>query len=181
MNERIEINTTDLLLRDFVREDWPAIHEYASDPEVVRYDLWGPNSEEQTREFVDSTIRARQTRPRTSFDLAVTLRQTGQLIGGGSIRIRDQPRRVGDIGYVLHKAHWGRGLGTQVARGLVGFGFETLRLYRIWATCHVENIGSANVLTRAGMRQEGLLRGHHYKDGVGEDSKLFAVLASDVR
>jgi len=38
----LKLPTKRLLLREFVFEDWTAMHEYASDPEVVRWALFGP-------------------------------------------------------------------------------------------------------------------------------------------
>jgi len=38
-----------VLLRDFEQADWQAVHSYASDPEVVRYMDWGPNTEDETK------------------------------------------------------------------------------------------------------------------------------------
>lgn len=175
------IETTDLTLREFVPDDWGAVHAYAQDPEVVRYELWGPNDEEQTLAFIGSAIRAQAEVPRRAFELAVTLRTTGELIGGAGLRIRDTTHREADIGYALHRSHWRKGLGTQVARGFVRFGFERLGLHRIWATCHCENVASAKVLARAGMRQEGRLRAHRFQRGAWQDSLLFAILETDPR
>lgn len=42
------IQTERLILREFVKEDFTLIHIYASDPEVVRFQPWGPNSEGDT-------------------------------------------------------------------------------------------------------------------------------------
>lgn len=33
----IPLETQRLILRDFVESDWPIVHKYASDREVVRY------------------------------------------------------------------------------------------------------------------------------------------------
>ncbi len=156
-------------------------HSYARDPEVVGYELWGPNTEAETRVFVESAIRSRREAPRLAYELEVTLRGTGELIGGAGIRIRDMTHREGDIGYVIRPSLWRQGLGTQVGRGLVQFGFNRLRLHRIGATCHIENIASASVLKRAGMMQEGTLRSHKFRRGVWADSLLFAVLETDER
>lgn len=175
------LETADLALREFVPSDWEAVHAYAQDPDVVRYELWGPNTEVQTIAFVNEAIRGRAEDPRRSFELAITLKSTGQLIGGAGLRIRNATHREADIGYALHKAHWGQGLGTQAARGLVRFGFERLGLHRIWATCHCENVASAKVLARAGLRQEGTLRAHRLQRGAWRDSLLFAIVETDPR
>jgi ribosomal-protein-alanine N-acetyltransferase len=48
--------TERLLLREFQRTDWREVHEYASDPQVVRFMSWGPNTEEETRGFILRSI-----------------------------------------------------------------------------------------------------------------------------
>jgi [ribosomal protein S5]-alanine N-acetyltransferase len=61
-----------LILRDFVESDWPAVHQYASDREVVRYLTFGPNSEEDTKSFLQREISLQGEEPRQHFALAVT-------------------------------------------------------------------------------------------------------------
>lgn len=52
----IPLETQRLILRDFVESDWQAVHQYASDREVVRYLTFGPNSEEDTENFLQKEI-----------------------------------------------------------------------------------------------------------------------------
>ncbi|WP_367616930.1 GNAT family N-acetyltransferase [Curtobacterium flaccumfaciens] len=48
----------------------------------------------------------------------------------------------------------GRGLGTDLARGLLTAAFDTLRLRRVAASCNADNVASARVLEKNGMRRE---------------------------
>lgn len=50
-------------LRELRQTDWQAVHRYASLEIVSRYQPWGPNSEEETRQYVDEVLRdaARKT------------------------------------------------------------------------------------------------------------------------
>ncbi len=62
---------------------------------------------------------------------------------------------------------------------MLGFGFRTLRLHRIYATCDPRNIGSAKVLEKVGMQKEGRMRENlKLKDG-WRDSLLYSVLEQD--
>ena len=38
--------------------DWERVHEWASRPEVCRYQVWGPNSPDETRAFVAAAVAA---------------------------------------------------------------------------------------------------------------------------
>jgi RimJ/RimL family protein N-acetyltransferase len=58
----------------------------------------------------------------------------------------------------------------------VGFGFETLALHRISATCDVDNVASARVLEKLGMKREGHIRHTARRKGEWRDSYLYAIL-----
>ena len=110
------METERLLLRDFVVEDWRAVHEYGSDPEVVRYLPWGPNTEEDSRDFIRRSIAIQKEDPRRRFEIGIVLKEEGRLIGGCGIRENNSTLREGNLGYVLKKDYWGRGIATEAAR-----------------------------------------------------------------
>ena len=116
------------------------------------------------RRYVPGTAASR---PRTKYQLAVTLKSTDQLIGNCGVRLAEEGSQVGDIGYELSPGHWGRGYATEAARAIMAFGFETLHLHRIWAECIAENTRSARVLEKLGMQLEGRLREHTFLRAAG--------------
>ena len=175
----VTIETERLILREFRRDDWESVHEYAVDPEVYHYMPWGPNSEDETRAFVERAIASRHQDPRLHFELAVTTRERGHLIGGAGIRAADESFHVADMGYCLRRDVWGLGLGTEVSRGLIGFGFDRLGLHRIWATCDTRNERSARVLERSGMELEGTMRDDTWLRGQWRSSRLYSILESE--
>src|SRR5262245_16906139 len=140
---------------------------------------WGPNTEEETRAFIGGAMRSRQASPRLHYDLAVALAESDAVIGGCRIWIESPEHRDGSIGYSLTRACWGRGYATEVAQGLLQFGFETLGLHRIWAIVEPENTASARVLEKVGMQREGRLRDHRYAKGRWRDSGVYAALAPE--
>ena len=175
----VALETPRLVLREFCDGDAPAVQEYAGDVEVVRYLDWGPNSAEETAQFLAVARGARDAVPRTAYHLAIALSATGRLIGGCRIEIRSAANGSGDVGYVLDRRHWGQGYATEATRALVGFGFNRLALHRTWATCDVDNRASARVLEKLGMRREGHLRQNARRRGEWRDSYLYAILAPE--
>ena len=79
---RLPLVTERLCLRDARADDFAAVHRYASDPEVTRFMLWGPNGAEATQEFLERTLAAANTQPRSDFGLLVEERAKGAVIGG---------------------------------------------------------------------------------------------------
>ncbi len=165
-----------LLLRNFVAEDLPAVLDYSADPEVVRFLLWGPNDEAQTRVFIEHAVAQAAMPSRQAYTLAVVRKADGRLIGACDLRIHSVEDREGDIGYVFSREAWGQGYATEAARTVIEAGFRQLGLHRIYATCDPENIASARVLEKSGMQREGHLRQHKLAKGRWRDSLLYAVL-----
>jgi RimJ/RimL family protein N-acetyltransferase len=181
VTRHLPIKTPRLVLREIADEDASAVHAYASDAAVVRHLDWGPNTAEDTARFLDIVRTARDAIPRTAYHLAIVLRAPDRLIGGCRIEIRNAASGNGDIGYVLARDAWGQGYATEATRALLTFGFQSLALHRIWATCDVENSMSARVLDKIGMRREGELRHAVRRRGEWRDSYLYAILEPEWR
>jgi RimJ/RimL family protein N-acetyltransferase len=181
LTRHLPIKTPRLLLRDIADGDAPAIHAYASDAAVVRHLDWGPNTADDTARFLAAARAARDAVPRIAYHLAIALRAADQVVGGCRIEIRSAASGSGDIGYVLAPGVWGQGYATEATRALLTFGFQSLALHRIWATCDVENRASMRVLEKLGMEQEGLLRQNVRRKGEWRDSYLYAILEPDWR
>lgn len=63
MEQYIPLTTERLVLREFEESDWQAVHEYASDPEVVAYVTFGPNTEQESKDFISRVINAQKEQP----------------------------------------------------------------------------------------------------------------------
>jgi RimJ/RimL family protein N-acetyltransferase len=173
-----ELRTERLLLRDFLASDFEFVHAYASDPEVVRYMDWGPNTEADTRAFLERSLAPSTAEQRTNFELAVIDTHSNTLLGGAGLHV-DASGIQAMIGYCFARAAWGRGIATEASAALVQFGFHDLGLHRIWAGCDSENHRSRRVLEKLGMRQEGHLRENVFVRSAFRDTLLFAVLQQE--
>lgn len=142
-----------LSFRDFTPADIPDVHNYTADPLVSQWSIWGPDTLEQTTSSIEYAARAHLNEHRTSYTLADVLE--GRAIGSVSIWITDESNRNGELGYTFHRAHWGKGYATEAVDQLLTFGFPTLGLQRIAATCHPENQGSTRVLEKNGFPSKG--------------------------
>ena len=167
-----------LLLREFSDEDFQAVHAYASDPDIVRFMTWGPNSEAETREFLKCAKTHAEANPRLQFGLAVVRHASGDLIGSIGLHV-DGSNAM--LGFCYARSAWGQGYATEAAQILLDFGFGSLGLHRIWADCDSENAVSVRVLQKLGMRQEGHLRGDCKIRGEWRDTLIFAILDNEWR
>ncbi|MDW0113460.1 GNAT family protein [Sporosarcina saromensis] len=168
-----------VLLREMEEEDWVDVHHYASQEKVCQYQPWGPNTEQDSKDFVMQVLRDATKDSRERFVFAILLRENGKMIGAGEITKQDHTNRVGEIGYIIHPAYWGSGYATETANALLTFGFRQLKFHRIFATCDPRNIGSSRVLEKVGMTLEGRLREVLLLRDGWRDSLLYSVLEQE--
>jgi RimJ/RimL family protein N-acetyltransferase len=133
------IETGRLLLRIPTLVDAAAIfNSYAQDTEVTRYLTWQPHKNiQETEGFLSACIAA--WGDDTRFSYIITLKEGGEVIGMMEIRINDFKA---DVGYVLSRQHWVKGMATEALRSLVEWALEQESIYRVWALCDVENLAS---------------------------------------
>lgn len=167
-----------MILREFKEDDLEEVHEYASDPEVTKYMVWGENSKEQSREFTAESIKEQKGEVRKNYDLAITLK-SNRLIGACGIDDIKLRNKKGELGYCLNKKYWGKGYATETAEALLKLGFDDLELHRIHARCDTRNKKSEKVLERIGMKREGVLREHKMIDGRWRSSYIYSILKSE--
>jgi ribosomal-protein-alanine N-acetyltransferase len=172
----LSLTTDRLVLRDFKMSDLQRVHRYASDPEVVKFMEWGPNTVDESRDFIRMTIRLQRDNPRRQFDLAIVRKAENCLIGGCGLYMTSPHNREAFIGYCLSRDSWGQGYATETAKILLTFGFSQLKLHRIFATCDPANLASAKVLEKSGMQLEGRLRENKLIGKKWRDSLLYSIL-----
>ncbi len=168
--------TERLLLRDFVADDWPAVLAYQRDPRYLRLYEWAARSEADVRAFVAMFIAHQQEQPRARFQLAVTLRADGRLIGNCGIRLAAPGSHRAEIGYELAPDEWGHGYATEAARAMVQFGIAQLGVTRLEAWTVADNAASARVLVKLGFVEEGRLPNYHYYKGRYWDAVVFGLV-----
>jgi ribosomal-protein-alanine N-acetyltransferase len=172
----MHLRTERLVLRDYVAEDWPAVLAYQRNPLYLRYYEWEDRTAEEAQEFVQMFLDQQRETPRTKFQLAITLKSGGRLIGSCGIRLQSAGGREADIGYEINPDYWSNGYATEAARAMVEFGFTKLGFHRISSWCVADNVASASVLEKLGMRLEGRLRENEFYKGRWWDTLLYAIL-----
>ncbi|MBE2222030.1 MAG: GNAT family N-acetyltransferase [Anaerolineae bacterium] len=177
----MELSTAHLNLREFRENDWPAILAYQQDPRYLQYYAWTERTAADVQAFVQMFLDFQIAQPRTKFQLAIVLKETGQLIGNCGLRLKSADAFEADIGYELSPKYWGKGYATEAAQAMVNLGFTQFGLHRITTHCLAENIGSARVLEKVGMQFEGRLRENEFFKGRYWDTLLYATLEREWR
>jgi RimJ/RimL family protein N-acetyltransferase len=148
------ITTPRLVLRRPKPSDAVAKYEYGRDPEVARYMDWARHGNlSDAVAFIEGATSRWQSGEEYSW--AITVKPEDRAIGSVACRVRGH---AVDLGYVLSRDCWGRGYATEAAKAVFEWAASVEGVYRIWATCDVENAASVRVLEKLGMSREGILR-----------------------
>ena len=116
----MEKETQRLLLREFTPEDFEDVHAYASDYETIKHMAFGPNTEQQTREYLEKQCpEERSAVPRMHYNLAIQRKDSGRVIGGISFHMNWR-RDDAILGLVLNRRASGHGDMTGAVRGVLG-------------------------------------------------------------
>jgi len=156
----IVLETERLRFRRHEPEDLEPFCRLQKDPRLRRYVGGQPRTPEDARRRFRQMSRARSRR----LGLwATVLKEDGRYIGYCGVyphfRPGGPPRgREGALGFTLAPDFWGRGLGTEAARGLVDDAFARLRLSRIVASVDARNAASVHILEKLGFRLRRLER-----------------------
>ena len=169
------IQTQRLILRRYRSSDLHDLHEYLSDPEVVKFEPYLPMTMEQAQENLAWRIS-------TDEMIAIELKDTGKMIGNVYLGKRDFDSL--EIGYVMNRAYWGKGYAAESCNALIDQAFAN-GIHRIYAKCDPKNTASWRLLERLGFRQEAHLRQSVYfwKDENGKpiwkDTYVYAKLREE--
>ena len=151
------LTTERLVLRPMSTSDAWDMYEYAHREDVTEFLLWSPHpSVSYTRDYL-AYIESRYAACEF-YDWAITLADSGKMIGTAGFTKINTDHNVGEIGYVLSPEYHGKGLGFEAARRVVDFGFEQLELHRIEAKFMQGNAASLHVMEKLGMTFEGYQR-----------------------
>lgn len=152
-----QITTARLQLRQPEASDAAAIFRaYAQDADVCKYMVWTPHaSEAATRDFITSCIGAWHAGNRLPFILT----EHSSNLAIGMLEARWSGTMI-DVGYVLAKAHWGKGLMPEAVTALTAAALANDRIDRVQATCDVDNLPSQRTLEKSGFVREGRMERH---------------------
>jgi RimJ/RimL family protein N-acetyltransferase len=174
------LRTERLALRPFATDDLGSLHAIHADEGVARWLYNEPRSLEETHELLASKVGGASVQGEGEWlSAAAVLRETGELVADMALLWTSEAHRQGELGFIVHPAHQGRGYATEASRPLLAFAFETLGLHRVVGRLEPRNTGSARVLEKLGMRREAHLVENEWVKGEWQSELVYAILARE--
>jgi len=131
---------------------------WAGDDLPLATELWG---DPRVSELIGGPFSALALKARLAQEIAqgtdhslqywpVFLVEGNRFAGCAGLRPYRVEQRVFELGYHLIPAFWGKGLATEAARAVIGYGFDTLGAEALVAGHHPRNEASQKVLRKLG-------------------------------
>ena len=155
MNLPLCINSQNLLAKPIQTADAEVVfHSWSGDTQVAKYLVWRNHSSiDETKKYIQGCIEKYRAGVESTY-IAWSKNETQAL---GCISLRPKDHMV-EVGYLVRRSHWGRGLCTELLRATMQQIFTSTCYLRIWAHCDIDNKASARVMEKSGMHLEGTLR-----------------------
>ena len=171
MNMRIE--TERLIMRDFVESDCAGAFTYLSDVDTM-YFIEEPYTMQQTEVFIKQYGMGE--RPSV---YALVERKTDAVIGHVIFHPVDY-EEIYEIGCIIHQRYQNHGYGYEILKTVIHYGFDVMRLHKIWAETVQGNDGCRRLLDKLHFTQEAELRKHNFDHGKWIDEYYYGLLPEDI-
>jgi len=174
-----------VVLRPFIEDDFTTLRDALEDPEVLR--LTGSVHGDEAGAEPDDPGRIEQLRQwyrernaqSERLDLAVVDMASSQCVGEVVLNEWDAGNRSCNFRTMLGPSGRGRGLGTEAACMIVGYGFEQLGLHRVSLQVYAFNPRARHVYEKVGFIVEGVLREELRYSGQWIDAIMMSILAHE--
>ena len=132
--------TARLILRPLVSTDTEDLVAYRSLDEGCRFVPFEPMDHETVTERLQGAWACNRIADEgQELTLGVELSTTGHVVGDVVLFFRNAEHRSGEIGWVFHPGHSGRGYATEASHALLHLAFDQLGLHRVIARVDARN------------------------------------------
>lgn len=164
-------------LRAFRKNDADDLYKCLSDPDVTELTSFELNSFDQITKLIEaSSIKFNK---KHGINWAIVDKKTDRVIGFYGLVWIDPHNSRTEVGFILAKEYWNKGITTQVLKRILELVFTKLGVNSVEATAMVGNNASARVLEKCGFKKEGTLRELRYCRGTYHDFWKFSLLQKE--
>jgi RimJ/RimL family protein N-acetyltransferase len=148
MNDTLILNSGRLTLRPITLSDSRDIFHYRSDSKTNKYQGWIPKSIDDVNDFIKNRVSPIIDIHGTWFQLVITLKPGGKIIGDIGLHFIDKENKQVEIGCTLNKDYHGKGYATEAISKVLDYLFNTLHKHRIIASIDPQNKDSIRLFKR---------------------------------
>ncbi len=179
-NQIPQLKTDRLLLRAFELSDAKEVQRMAGNKKVsdTTATIPYPYPDGAAEEWISK--HAEWFEKNLSVCWAIILKENQRLVGCMDLILSEAHQRA-EIAYWVGEEFWGKGYCTEAAAAAIDYGFKERNLNKVTSHHMAENAASGKVMIKNGMRQEGILRQHFFKNDKLHDMIFYGILRSEWR
>ena len=171
------LRTERLVLRPWKDDDFDAFFEMQRDEDVARWLYNDPRDEDESRRLFDYRKISYEMGGNFAWIACVGVAVAdGEVVVDLTLNVRSHEGRGGELGFIVHPRHQGRGYATEAARALLEWAFEEVGFHRIYARHEPRNAASGRVLEKLGMRKEAHFVETEWVKGEWQSDVVYAIL-----
>lgn len=145
--KQIELKTERLLLRQLDLSDVEDIMFLRTDAVVNRYvNRDTPKNHQDVLNFIEKIVNG--VNDEKCYYWCITKQHSNKLIGTISLWNFSENKKKAEIGYDLHPKYHGQGIMSEALQVVVHYGFKELKIDKLEAFTHFENLSSINLLLK---------------------------------
>lgn len=156
----MKLETERLILRGLKKTDVKDIFIHANNLNIAKYlpRMPYPYSKKEALGFVNKCIKESKKKSKERYDFCICLKSDDKAIGMISITRINKFCKDGTIGYWLSERFWRQGITYEALNRAIKFAFKKLRFRRINIAAFGDNLGSNELIKKAGFVYEGTRR-----------------------
>ena len=180
MNEKVFepfpiLETDRIILRQIKEKDIESIYRFYSDRESLKYiarDLF--TKIEKAVEKVN--LFQKYYEERKAIWWTFNQKPKDEFIGFGGLFEISKESNKAEIGYGLLPEYWGNGIMSEVVEKLVDFGFNEMKLHKIYGRITPGHNASIRILEKFGFQKEGVLRDDEFAQNKYFDTAIYSLI-----
>lgn len=152
------IQTKRLILRKFTIDDAVNMYKnWASDDEVTKFLTWPTHKDIEVSKSIIK-LWVKETELEKNYQWCIELKDTKEAIGSICVANIFENIEAVEIGYCIGKTYWNQGIMSEAFKALIDFFFQEVEVNRIEARHDTNNPGSGKVMSKCGLKLEGIRR-----------------------
>ena len=178
MDKFPQLTTDRLLLRKLTVADLPTLIQNVNNPDIARQILNIPYPYGEADAVARLHLVNQGFENRQRYVFAITVQGENEVIGEIGLNINKEHNHA-EFGYWITESHWGKGIASEATAAILKFGFEQLKIHKIFATHFEDNPASGRVMQKNGMIKEAELFEHYIKDGAYGNSFQYRLTVNE--
>jgi len=179
MSRTVQLTTERLVLKPINTGHAEAVYRYRSDSVTNRYQGWVPKDIEDVSSFITNRTSPEINVNGTWFQLVITLKATGEIIGDIGLHFPGSGNEQVELGCTIGRENQRKGYATEALNEVIRFLFNTLDKHRLMASIDPANIPSIKLFENLGFRRDDHIKNSSLPDESRVTDLVYSLLKEE--